>query len=343
MEYRLLGASGLEVSVLSFGTMTMGGEGRFAAMGNVQVDEARRQVEICIEAGVNLFDTADVYSLGKSEEVLGQALGARRKSIVLATKAFARIEPGTNNSGLSRRYLVKACEASLRRLGTDYIDLYQAHNFDSLTPLDETLHAFDDLIRSGKIRYAGCSNYSGWQLMKAMSTSARLGIHNYISQQINYSLLARDAEHELVPVGLDQRVGIMSWSPLHFGLLSGKFRRGEPKPTESRLNTLEAPGTIDYERLYNIVDMLTGIASQRGVSVPQVALNWVMRKPSVDTVIFGARNEKQLRDNLAAANWQLSDDEVERLDEVSALPLPYPHWHQQKFAGDRNPAAKHVR
>ena len=343
MEYRLLGASGLEVSVLSFGTMTLGGEGRFAAMGNVQVKEAQRLIEICIEAGVNLFDTADIYSLGKSEEVLGQALGAHRKDIVLATKVFVRLEPGTNKAGLSRRHILEACEASLRRLGTDYIDLYQAHNFDSLTPLEETLRAFDDLIRAGKIRYAGCSNYSGWQLTKSLFTSDRLGIPRYISQQINYSLLARDAQHELVPAGLDQHIGIMAWSPLQAGLLSGKFRRGQPKPAESRLNSLDAPGTIDEERLYRIVDALAEAAAQRGVSISQAALNWVMRKPCVDTVIIGARNEQQLRDNLAAANWTLTDAEVEHLDNVSALPLPYPYWHQQKFAGDRNPPPKPVR
>jgi aryl-alcohol dehydrogenase-like predicted oxidoreductase len=339
----MLGASGLEVSVLSFGTMTLGGEGRFAAMGNVQAEEARRQVEMCIEAGVNLFDTADIYSFGKSEEVLGRALGGRRKDIVLATKVFVRLEPGTNKAGLSRRHILEACEASLRRLGTDYIDLYQAHNFDSLTPLEETLRAFEDLIRAGKIRYAGCSNYSGWQLMKALAISDRLGIPRYISQQINYSLLARDCEHELVPAGLDQRTGIMAWSPLQFGLLSGKFRRGQGRPAESRLNSLEAPGTIDEERLYRIVDALDGIATRRGVSIAQVALNWVMRKPGVDTVIIGARNEQQLRDNLAAASWSLTEAEVEGLDEASALPLPYPYWHQQKFAGDRNPAGRHVR
>ncbi|HXP63083.1 MAG TPA: aldo/keto reductase [Dongiaceae bacterium] len=343
MEYRLLGASGLEVSVLSFGTMTLGGEGRFAAMGNVQVEEARRHIEICIDAGVNLFDTADIYSFGKSEEVLGQALGARRKEIVLATKAFVGLEPGANRAGLSRRHLMEACEASLRRLRTDCIDLYQAHNFDSLTPLDETLRAFDDLTREGKIRYFGCSNYAGWQLMKAHSISDRLGIRRYISQQINYSLLARDAEHELVPAGLDQRTGIMAWSPLQFGLLSGKFRRGQAKPSESRLNSLDAPGTIDEERLYKIVDALTEIASRREVSISQVALNWVLQKPGVDTVIIGARNEQQLRDNLAAATWALTGADVERLDEVSALPLPYPCWHQRKFAVDRNPPPKHVR
>jgi aryl-alcohol dehydrogenase-like predicted oxidoreductase len=343
MEYRLLGASGLEVSVLSFGTMTLGGEGRFAAMGNVQVEEARRHVGICMDAGVNLFDTADIYSLGKSEEVLGQALGARRREIVLATKVFNRLGPGTNQAGLSRRHIVEACEASLRRLGTDYIDLYQAHSFDSLTPLDETLRAFDDLIRAGKIRYAGCSNYTGWQLMKALWTSERLGIHRYISQQINYSLLARDAEHELVPAGLDQKAGIMAWSPLQFGLLSGKFRRGEAKPAGSRLNTLDAPGTIDEERLYRVVDALSEIAAARGVTVAQAALNWLMRKPGVDTVIIGARTEEQLKDNLGTASFLLSEEEVIRLDEASALPLPYPNWHQQKFGGERNPPATHVR
>jgi aryl-alcohol dehydrogenase-like predicted oxidoreductase len=338
-----LGASGLEVSVLSFGTMTLGGEGRFSAMGNVQVEEARRLVGICIDAGVNLFDTADVYSFGKSEEVLGQALGGRRKEIVLATKACARVEPGTNKTGLSRRHLIESCEASLRRLGTDYIDLYQAHNFDSLTPLDETLRAYEDLIRAGKILYAGCSNYGGWQLMKALAVSERLGIPRYISQQVEYSLVARGVESDLVPLGLDQRVGIMAWSPLHFGLLSGKFRRGQGRPAESRLNSLDAPGAVDEERLYRIVDVLDEIAVRRGISVPQVALNWVTRKPCVDTVIIGARNEQQLRDNLAAAEWALTDQEVAALDEVSAIPTPYPYWHQQKFVGDRNPPPKHVR
>lgn len=343
MEYRVLGGSGLEVSALSFGTMTMGGEGRFAAMGNVQVDEARRQIEICREAGVNLFDTADAYSSGKSEEVLGRALGTQRKEVVIATKVFFRIEAGNNKNGLSRTHIVESCEASLRRLGTDYIDLYQAHNFDSLTPLEETLHAFDDLLRAGKIRYAGCSNYAGWQVMKASAVSQRLGISRYISQQINYSLLARDAEHELVPVGLDQGVGIMAWSPLQFGLLSGKFRRGQARPAESRLNTVDVPGTVEEERHFRIVDTLAAIASERGVSIAQVALNWVMRRPCVDTVILGARNEQQLRDNLAAANWSLTEAEVVGLDEASATPLPYPQWHQQKFAGDRNPPAKPTR
>ncbi|MDZ7637172.1 MAG: aldo/keto reductase [Bryobacterales bacterium] len=343
MEYRFLGGSGLEVSVLSFGTMTLGGEGRFAAMGNVQVEEAKRHVGLCLDAGVNLFDTADMYSAGKSEEVLGKALGGRRKEIVLATKVFMRLEEGRNKNGLSRRHIVEACEDSLRRLGTDYIDLYQSHSFDSLTPLEETLGAFDDLVRAGKVRYIGCSNHSGWHLLKALGISDTRGISRYISQQINYSLIARDAEQELIPAGLDQKVGVMVWSPLQGGLLSGKFRRGEARPEQSRLNTLDAPGTIDEERLYRIVDALSEIASHRGVSIAQVALNWAVRKPCVDTVVIGARTEKQLSDNLAAAAWSLTDQDVEALDAVSAVPLNYPYWHQQKFAGDRNPALKHVR
>ena len=343
MEYRILGASGLEVSAISFGTMTMGGEGRFAAMGNVQVEEATRLVDVCLDAGVNLFDTADIYSLGKSEEVLGKALGSRRKHVVVATKVFNRLGPGTNCCGLSRANIINGCEASLRRLGTDYIDIYQSHSFDGITPIEETLRAYDDLIRAGKVRYIGCSNYAGWQLMKAVATSERLGIARYVSQQINYSLMAREAEHELVPVGLDQKIGIMVWSPLQGGLLSGKFTRAGALPAESRLNTLEAPGNIDRERLYHVVDVLAEIGQARGVTVAQVALNWVTRKPGVDTVIIGARNEKQLVDNLAAASWILSDEEVERLDAVSAAPLPYPHWHRRKFAFERNPLGKGAR
>jgi aryl-alcohol dehydrogenase-like predicted oxidoreductase len=343
MEYRILGSSGLEVSVLSYGTMTLGGEGRFAAMGNIQADEARHHVDICLEAGVNFFDTADIYSFGKSEEVLGQALGSRRKDIVLATKAYNRLGPGSNKAGLCRRHLIEACEDSLRRLNTDYIDLYQSHTFDALTPLDETMRAFDDLIKAGKIRYAGCSNHGGWQLMKAHAVSDRLGLNRYISQQINYSLLARDAEHDLVPIALGEKTGIMVWSPLQGGLLSGKFRRGQEKPSESRLNTLDVSGTVDFDRLYQIVDALEEIAKERSVSISQVALNWVTRKPGVDNVIIGARNEQQLRDNLAAASWTLTDAEVIRLDELSSTPLPYPYWHQQKFGGERNPPARHVR
>lgn len=343
MEFRLLGNSGLEVSVLSFGTMTLGGEGRFAAMGNVQLEEARKLVDICIDAGITTFDTADMYSNGKSEIVLGQALGARRKEIVLATKLFFRIEQGTHRMGLSRKHIVQGCEDSLRRLGTDYIDLYQAHNYDCLTPVEETMRAFDDLIRSGKVRYVGCSNYGAWQVMKALAVSRQNGLSPYISQQVNYSLLARDVENEIVPLGIDQGVGLMVWSPLQGGLLSGKYRRGEGKPAESRFNQLDMPGTVDMELVYNIADVLADIAQKRGVSASQVAINWALRKPGVDTVVIGARNERQLRDNLGAVTWSLTAEEVARLDAVSARPLPYPQWHQQRFAGERNPKLPSVR
>lgn len=343
METRFLGNSGLDVSVLSLGTMTFGGVDRYQVMGSTQVEEARRLIEICLEAGLNLFDTADFYSWGKAEEVLGEALGTRRKDVLVATKVFARMGKGPHDTGLSRQHIIEGCEASLRRLRTDYIDLYQAHNFDSLAPVEETLRAFDDLVRAGKVRYIGCSNFSGWHLMKSVAISSGQGLARYVSQQINYSLIARDAEHELIPLGLDQGIGVLVWSPLQFGLLSGKFRRDGATPSGSRLAQLEAPGTIDYDRLYRIVDSLDRIAGERGVSVAQVALNWLTRKPGVASVILGARNEAQLRDNLSAATWELSDEEVRQLDEVSALPLPYPYWHQRKWGAERNPGLPAVR
>jgi len=342
MEQRLLGKSGLSVPVLSFGTMTIGGQGRFASMGTLGVPEARRMLDICADAGVTLLDTADVYSSGGSEEVLGEVLVGKRQRFAISTKAFSRMGPGPHETGLSRQHLIEACEASLRRLRTDYIDLYLAHEPDQLVPVEETLRAYDDLVRQGKVRYIGCSNFSGWHLMKALGASERNGLPRYIAQQINYSLLARDAESELIPLGIDQGVGAMVWSPLHFGLLSGKFRR-DARPSETRLNHLEAPGTIDQERLYRIVDVLLEIAGERVVTAAQVALNWLMSKPCVDTVIVGARNEEQLRDNLAAAEWRLTAEEVARLDEVSATPEPYPYWHQHKFGGERNPRVPAMR
>jgi len=337
MEQRLLGKSGLSVSSLSFGTMTLGGKGRHAAMGGLGVEEARRLTALSIDHGVTLFDTADIYSEGQAEEVLGAALKDRRHQVLIATKAFMRMGPSANDEGLSRQHLMQACEASLRRLGTDYIDLYQAHSMDSLTPMEETLRAFDDLVRQGKVRYTGCSNFSAWQAMKALATSDRLGLGRYISQQIHYSLLVRDAEYELIPMGLDQGMGVMAWSPLAFGLLSGKFRRDAPPPADSRVNVLGAPIKVDWERLYRIVDVMVAIAAGRGATPAQVALNWVRGKPGVDTVIMGARNEYQLRDNLGAAKWELSAEEMARLDEVSATPEPYPCWHQQMWAAARNP------
>ena len=324
------------MSVLSFGTMTIGGRDRFQHMGKLGAQEAARMLDICAEAGVTVIDTADMYSYGGAEEILGEVLEGRRHQFVIVTKVFMRVGQGAHDVGLSRKHIVEGCEGSLRRLRTDYLDVYMCHEPDQFVPVDETLRAFDDLIRQGKVRYIGCSNHSGWHVMKALAVSDRNGFASYICQQVNYSLISRDVEHELVPMGLDQGVGIMAWSPLHFGLLSGKFRR-DARPSETRLNQLDPPGTVDLDRLYRIVDVLIDIGQQRGVSPAQVALNWVMNKPCVDTVVLGARNEDQLRDNLAAAAWRLTNEEMARLDDVSALPEPYPYWHQHKFGVERNP------
>lgn len=338
MEYRFLGKSGLHVSILSFGTMTIGGGEVFKYMGAAQADEARRMIDICLEAGINLIDTANMYSQGLSEKVLGEAIDpARRSRLIIATKAFFRMGTGIHDVGLSRKHLIKACEDSLKRLGTDYIDLYQVHNSDLLTPLEETLSALDQLVRDGKVRYVGCSNFSAWQLMKSLAISDKRGYAPFISQQCYYSLLARDLENELIPLGLDQQVGTLVWSPLAFGLLSGKYRRGEPKPENTRLEHVEAPGIIDWEFLYNIVEVLREIAQGRNKTVPQVALNWLLRRPTVTSVIFGARTEAQLRDNLGAVGWSLTEDEVRRLEAASQMPEPYPYWHQHKYAAERNP------
>jgi aryl-alcohol dehydrogenase-like predicted oxidoreductase len=341
MDYRFLGKSGLRVSSLSFGTMTFGGGEFFEHMGATQVKEATRLVDICIDAGVNLFDTADVYSKGKSEEILGKAIAHRRQEVLIATKAFARMGEGANDVGLSRHHLIRACEASLRRLGTDYIDLYQVHNFDALTPLEETLAALDDLVRSGKVRYIGCSNYSGWHLMKALAVSEQKGLERYVSQQMYYSLVARELEYELIPLGLDQGVGVLVWSPLAFGFLSGKYRRGQPEPEATRRAKLGDVSTMDLEKGYDIVEVLSEIASDRQVTVPQVALNWLLHQPGISSVIIGARNEEQLKDNLRTATWTLTDEEIKRLNHVSAVPEIYPYWHQHKYGAERNPLIAH--
>jgi aryl-alcohol dehydrogenase-like predicted oxidoreductase len=337
MEQRLLGNSGLSVSALSFGTMTLGGRDRFAKMGALGVDDTRRMLDLLRDAGVTTLDTADVYSFGGAEEVLGQALQGRRDEFVLVTKAYQRMFPGPFGTGLSRKYLIAACEASLRRLQTDYLDLYLCHEPDMLVPVEETLGAYEDLVRSGKVRYIGCSNHSAWQVMKALATSDRIGAPRYITQQVNYSLVARDVEHEIVPLAVDQKVGLMVWSPLQAGLLTGKFRRDTPKPAVARINELGVPGTVDFDRLYRIVDVLEAVARERGATISQVAINWVLHKPGVDTVILGARNEEQLRDILKAADFRLTPEESARLEEVSALPEPYPQWHQYKFGLERNP------
>jgi aryl-alcohol dehydrogenase-like predicted oxidoreductase len=336
MEYRQLGRSGLRVSTLTLGTMTYGGGGQFAQVGSVDLDGVRRQIDMAVDAGVNLIDTADVYSSGVAEELIGQALEGRSDHVLLATKARMPMGEGPNDAGLSRHHLIAACEASLRRLRTDHIDLYQVHEWDGQTPLEETLDTLDGLVRAGKVRYIGCSNYAAWQLTKALGISERLGHQRFVSQQIYYSLQAREAEYELVPAGLDQGVGILVWSPLAGGLLSGKYRRDQPDPEVGRqLTDWAEPPVRDQEQLYDIVEVLVGIAEARGVSAAQVALAYTLGKPGVSSIVVGARTEQQLADNLKAAELTLSDEERARLDEVSAPPLLYPFWHQAATAADR--------
>jgi len=338
MEHRNLGRSGLRVPVLSLGTMTFGGRGNFAAVGDTDAAGAARQIDMALDAGANLVDTADVYSAGLSEEIIGEVLDAagRRDRVLLATKARMPMGDGANDAGLSRHHLIAACEASLRRLRADHIDLFQVHEWDGVTPLEETLSALDDLVRAGKVRYVGCSNYTGWQLMKALGISERHGFERFVSQQIHYSLQAREAEYEIVPAGLDQGVGIMVWSPLGGGLLSGKYRRGEQGPEGARqLTDWNEPPVRDPDALHDVVDALVEIADGRGVSAAQVAIAWLLGRPGVATVVIGARTDEQLADNLAAADLELSADERARLDAVSAPPLIYPHWHQAKTARDR--------
>jgi aryl-alcohol dehydrogenase-like predicted oxidoreductase len=339
MEYRQLGYSGLKVPALCFGTGTFGGGTEFfKAWGSTDVAEATRLVDICLEAGVNLFDTADVYSNGLSEEILGQAIAGRRQEILIATKASFRMGPGVNNLGNSRYHLIRACEASLRRLKTDYIDLYQMHGFDAISPVEETLSALDTLVRDGKVRYIGCSNFSGWHLMKSLSVSERYGWSRYVSQQVYYSLIGRDYEWELMPLAIDQRVGALIWSPLGWGRLTGKIRRGRPLPEGSRLHmTAEAGPPVSDEHLYRVVDAIDEIAKETGKSVPQIALNWLLQRPTVSTVIIGARNEEQLRQNLGAAGWNLTPEQVKKLDDASATTHAYPYWHQRSAAADRIP------
>jgi aryl-alcohol dehydrogenase-like predicted oxidoreductase len=336
METRLLGGTGLRVSALSFGAMSFGGVGGFAAVAAQDGDEARALVDQCLDAGVNLFDTADIYSQGRSEEILGRALGEKRGRVLIATKLHARMSDAVDDVGLSRQHIVRACEASLKRLGTDWIDLYQAHGFDALVPVDETARAFDDLVRAGKVRYVGCSNFSGWQLMKALAAAERLGVARYQALQAYYSLVGRELEHELLPACRDAQVGVLVWSPLAFGFLGGRYRRGEKLPEEARISQWGTPGTID-EQSWAVVDELRRIGEARGVSPAQVALNWLLGRRGVTSVIVGARNARQLADNLAAASWSLGAEEVARLDQVSARPLPYPYWHQQKYNSERMP------
>ena len=339
MEYRLLGGSGFKVPVLCLGTATFGGSSDAGwAWADTRVEAATRLVDVALEAGVTLFDTADVYSQGLSEEILGMAIAGRRDQLLISTKATFRTGAGPNDIGSSRQHLVAACEASLKRLGTDYIDLWHMHAFDAQTPVEETLKALDDLVRAGKVRYVGCSNFSGWHAMKSLGLAERYGWPRYVTHQAHYSLVSREYEWELMPLALDQRLGTMVWSPLAGGLLSGKVARNRRAPADSRFGQQGSYGpALPEDQLYLITDELEALARETGRSIAQVALNWVLHRPTVSTVIIGARNEAQLRDNLGAADFRLSPEQVARLDAVSARPPIYPYWHQWEEFADRNP------
>jgi aryl-alcohol dehydrogenase-like predicted oxidoreductase len=340
MEFRQLGGSGFKVPVLSLGTGTFGGTNEFfKGFGTSDVKEATRLVDISLDAGMNMFDSADIYSSGAAEEILGQAIKGRRDRVIISTKATFRAGPGPNDVGSSRYHLIRSVEASLRRLGTDYIDLYQLHGFDATTPVEETLNTLDDLVRAGKIRYIGCSNFSGWHLMKSLAVSDRYNLSRYVAHQAYYSLVGRDYEWELMPLGVDQKVSAVVWSPLGWGRLTGKIRRGQPLPEGTRLqNAVTAGGgpQVPEEHLYRVVDALDAVAAETGKTVPQIALNWLLQRPTVANVIIGARNEEQLRQNLGAVGWNLTPEQVARLDAASTIPWTYPYWHQRQFK-ERNP------
>jgi aryl-alcohol dehydrogenase-like predicted oxidoreductase len=342
MEYRQLGRSGLRVSALSLGTMTFGGLGGFSNVGATGVAEARRILDRCIDAGVNLVDTADIYSDGVSEEIVGEIVRGRRHDLLLATKCRFQSEPGPNGAGSSRHHIVRSVEASLSRLGTDYIDLYQLHGWDGLTPLEETLEALDNLVKAGKVRYIGCSNYSAWHLMKALGVSERLGLARFASHQIYWSLIGRDAEVELVPAAVDQGLGILVWSPLAGGLLTGKYRRDTKPPEGRHLTEWNEPPVHDQARVYDVIDVLTEVAEARGVPPAQVALAWLLSRPGVTSLIVGARDQAQVEGTLPAADLELTPDELSRLDKATAFPLPYPLWHQAKTVSDRLSTADRV-
>lgn len=340
MEYRQLGRSGFKVPVLSLGTGTFGGKGDFfGAWGSSDVAEARRLVDVCLEAGVTMFDSADIYSGGAAEEILGQAIKGRRDQVIISTKGTFRHGEGPNDVGSSRHHLIRAVEGSLRRLGTDWIDLYQLHGFDAVTPIEEVLNTLDDLVRAGKLRYVGCSNFSGWHLMKSLALAERYNLPRYVAHQAYYSLIGREYEWELMPLALDQGVGAVVWSPLGWGRLTGKLRRGQPLPADSRLKSklvVDLGPPVEDEYLFRVVDALDAVAAETGKTVPQVALNWLLQRPSVANVVIGARNEAQLRQNLGAVGWNLTPEQVARLDAASATPMAYPYWHQKNFV-ERNP------
>ena len=343
MEYRQLGASGFKVPALTLGTGTFGGGNEFfKAWGGSDVAEATRLVDICLEAGLSMFDSADGYSNGLAEEILGQAIKGRRDKVLISTKGSFPRGPGPNELGSSRHHLTRAVEASLRRLGTDYIDLYQLHAFDALTPVEEALGTLDGMVRAGKIRYIGCSNFSGWHLLKSLAASEKHGLARYVAHQAYYSLVGREYEWELMPLALDQKVGAVIWSPLGWGRLTGKIRRGQPMPAVTRLQSKIAADKgpqVPQEYLYQVVDCLDAVAKEAGKTIAQIALNWLLQRPSVATLIIGARNEEQLRQNIGATGWKLTPAQIARLDAASAVPLTYPYWHQRGTFLERNPPA----
>jgi aryl-alcohol dehydrogenase-like predicted oxidoreductase len=342
MEYRQLGGAGFKVPVLSLGTGTFGGKGAlFSSWGQTDVKEATRLIDISLEAGLNMFDSADVYSGGAAEEILGAAIRGRRDQVIISTKATFRNGTGPNDVGSSRYALTRAIDKALTRLGTDYIDLFQLHGFDATTPVEETLQTLDDLVRAGKIRYTGVSNFSGWHLMKSLAVSDRYGWVRHVAHQAYYSLIGRDYEWELMPLGIEQKVGAIVWSPLGWGRLTGKIRRGQPLPDSSRLQhsaSRESGPQVADEYLYKVVDALDDVAKESGKTVPQVALNWLLQRPTVSSIIVGARNEEQLKQNLGAVGWNLTREQVKQLDDASATRPAYPYWHQQGVFSERNPS-----
>ncbi len=340
MDYRFLGASGFKVPVLTLGTGTFGGRGElFKAWGNTDVAEAKRLVDLCLEAGLTMFDSADIYSDGAAEEILGAAIKGRRDQVLISTKATFRGGPGANDVGSSRHHLTRAVDGALRRLGTDYIDLFQLHGFDAATPVEETVRTLDDLVTAGKLRYVGCSNFSGWHLMKSLAVAERHGWTRHVAHQAYYSLVGRDYEWELMPLALDQGVGCVVWSPLGWGRLTGRIRRGQPLPPSSRLQSslvVDMGPQVPEDHLFKVIDALDEVAAETGKTIPQIALNWLLQRPSVSTLIIGARDENQLRDNLGAVGWNLTAEQIAKLDQASAVPKIYPYWHQAGFS-ERNP------
>ena len=340
MEYRFLGRSGLKVSVLSFGAATFGGGNEFfKAWGSTQADEARRMVDLCLDSGINLFDTANGYSNGLAEEILGKAIHGKREQLLISTKVFFPMAEGPNDLGTSRQDILAQVDASLKRLGTDRIDIYHMHAFDAFTPVEETLDTLNTLVHSGKVRYIACSNFSGWHLMKSLAVADRYGWTRYVAHQVYYSLIGRDYEWELMPLGIDQGLGALVWSPLGWGRLTGKIRRGQPLPATSRLHKTSAEGPpVEDEHVYRVVDAIDEIAKETGKSVPQIALNWLLHRPTVSSIILGARNEEQLKQNLAAFGWNLTPEQIATLDQASETSLAYPYWHQ-RGTSFRNPPA----